>query len=157
MLGQQMRCLIAILVAQLLSGAVMANDSRIEGWHDDSYLIIFSQSEKQDLAIAYGLNTRLPGYNLVGLEGWDNFIVSNSEGENFIVSTIPALPKDLKHYNLNIESPKLTPDERFAGKIKWYVKSIIFGGDPQIGGNVIWIPIEKHTELVKWWNQKVAV
>jgi hypothetical protein len=38
----------------------------------------------------------------------------------------------------------LERDDRFAGKIKWYVKSVIFGGDPQIGDNLMWVSHEEH-------------
>lgn len=132
----------------------MANDSRREGWQADSYLIIFSKSEMQSLTEAYGINLLIPGYSLVGLDSWDDFIVKNSNGDMFTIPTVPAIPKYLKPFHLKLEQIKLTPDERLVGKIKWYVKPVVFGGDPQIGDNVMWISIEKHTEVVKWWNQK---
>ena len=38
------------------------------------------------------------------------------------------------------------------GKIKWYVKALVFGGDPQSALNVIWVTHDQHAELVKYWN-----
>lgn len=48
----------------------------------------------------------------------------------------------------------LQADARFTGKIKWYVQPIVFGGDPQMGNNVIWVGHEEHAKLVKWWNEQ---
>jgi hypothetical protein len=48
----------------------------------------------------------------------------------------------------------LNQDRRFTGKIKWYTQPIVFGGDPSSEENMIWVDIQKHQELVKWWNRK---
>jgi hypothetical protein len=37
-------------------------------------------------------------------------------------------------------------------KIKWYVKPVVFGGDPQLGTNVVWVSRDEHVKLVKYWN-----
>ena len=47
----------------------------------------------------------------------------------------------------------LERDDRFEGKIKWYVKPVIFDGDPNIGDNLIWVGHEEHAKLVRWWNK----
>jgi hypothetical protein len=52
------------------------------------------------------------------------------------------------------DAANLRPDERFMGKIKWYTKPIVFGGDPSSEENMIWVDIVTHQELVRWWNQK---
>ena len=46
----------------------------------------------------------------------------------------------------------LTPDPRFAGRIKWYVQPVAFGGDPTHEANILWVGHEQHGELVRWWN-----
>jgi hypothetical protein len=45
-------------------------------------------------------------------------------------------------------------DSRFTGRIKWYIKPVVFGGDPNPGENVTWVTHEQHAELVAWWNRK---
>jgi len=55
-----------------------------------------------------------------------------------------TIPKELK----------LISDPRFEGKIKWYVKPIVFGGDPNVGDNLKWLNQEQYAQLVKWWNDK---
>ena len=48
---------------------------------------------------------------------------------------------------------RLEADEKLAGRIKWYVAPIIFGGDPQAEENMVWLPQDKHAEIVRWWNE----
>ena len=43
-----------------------------------------------------------------------------------------------------------------SGRIKWYVKPLVFGGDPELGDNVIWVTQEDHVSLVRWWNRLYA-
>jgi hypothetical protein len=49
---------------------------------------------------------------------------------------------------------KLERDDRFIGKIKWYMQPIIFGGDPNAGSNMTWVDLPNHQKLVRWWNDK---
>ena len=46
----------------------------VEGWRGDEYFVLF---EAQGLSLqgAYGLTEGLRGYRLLGLRGWDDFIV----------------------------------------------------------------------------------
>lgn len=48
----------------------------------------------------------------------------------------------------------LEHDRRLHGLIKWYVTPLVFGGDPSLGENVIWVNIETHFALVTFWNDK---
>lgn len=47
----------------------------------------------------------------------------------------------------------LVPDNRFEGKIKWYVKPMVLGGDPMLGENVVWVSHEEHAQLATYWNE----
>jgi len=47
----------------------------------------------------------------------------------------------------------MQPDERFRGKIKWYVKPIMFGGSPTAKENMAWLSYEQHAEAVRWWSK----
>jgi hypothetical protein len=60
--------------------------------------------------------------------------------------------ESLLRYVLPEAESRLVPDERFLGKIKWYVQPIVFGGDPNLEKNVIWVNHEQHAQAVKWWN-----
>jgi hypothetical protein len=48
----------------------------------------------------------------------------------------------------------LLPDVRFTGRIKWYTKPIVFGGDPGPGENLSWVDHELHARLVQYWNRE---
>src|SRR5919197_1707740 len=125
----------------------------IEGWCGGDYLVLFEDGASA-LEQAYGLADSLPGYHLVGLRGWDDFIVEDATGARFTVPTVPLLPRYLKPFSAAGDQGTLSPDDRVRGRIKWYTKPIIFGGDPKLSDNVIWVTLDEHTQLVKWWNAK---
>ena len=123
-----------------------------EGWCGDEYLILFDKDADRFHG-DYGLALTLPGYRLVGLRAWDDFIVEDSLGARF---TIPTVPTDLTYIAPFVmpEGAALQPDDKVRGHIKWYVTPLVFGGDPNPGDNVTWITIDQHAKLVVWWNQK---
>jgi hypothetical protein len=124
----------------------------VEGWHGDDYLALYSDEEGQSASERYGIASLLPGFSIVGLHNWDDFIVRDSDGKFFIVPTVPC---DLEHLTPYRIPPTygLEPDTRNLGRIKWYTKPIIFGGDPNPGENLTWVPPDQHASLVRWWNQ----
>jgi len=63
----------------------------IEGWGEDDYLILFEEGEIEVVSTRYDIAKVLPGYRVLGLKGWDDFIVSDKAGNVF---TIPTLPLD---------------------------------------------------------------
>ncbi|WP_238340624.1 hypothetical protein [Pseudomonas kairouanensis] len=65
-----------------------------EGWQHDDYFIVFAEDESKAAMKAYRFDHHLPGYTLLGLKGWDDFIVINSFGVMF---TIPTLPLDASY------------------------------------------------------------
>jgi hypothetical protein len=124
-----------------------------EGWLNDEYLILFSEEESNSLSGKYKLAKYLPGHTLIGLRFWDDFIVIDADGAMRSLPTLPldsgsaasfALPNDFS----------LKPDDRFSGKIRWFVEPLIFGGDPKDKANVAWVTQEQHAELVVWWNDQ---
>jgi hypothetical protein len=126
-----------------------------EGWIDDSYLILFeSEQEQVEITAGYHLQKYYPEHRIQAILGWDDFIVINESGENFRVPTVPLAQKNLEKYELPYQNAKLEADERFTGKIKWYVKPVVFGGDPTSKENTTWIDMKTHQELVIWWNEK---
>jgi len=60
-----------------------------EGWLKDEYLILFDGSEADAAADRYGIASELPGFSLVGLRGWDDFLVRDENGRVFTVPTVP--------------------------------------------------------------------
>jgi hypothetical protein len=125
-----------------------------EGWHGDDYLILFDESEVVAASERYELLRLLPGFKVLGLLGWDDFIVRNDSGQTYSVPTIPVDTRYLSPLSLPDVRSALNPDPRFYGKIKWYLKPIVFGGDAGVGENVVWVSHEEHSQLVKFWNDK---
>jgi hypothetical protein len=123
-----------------------------EGWFGDDYLISLNQAEVASASDRYSISRFIPGHQVIGLRGWDDLIVRDSVG---LVYTVPSVPMDsgfLSPYVLPEAESSMVPDERFVGKIKWYVQPIVFAGDPNTGMNVIWVNHEEHAPAVTWWN-----
>jgi hypothetical protein len=123
-----------------------------EGWNNNDYLILFDEDEIREASEKYSISALLPGHEVVGLRGWDDFIVRDREGQTSTVPTIPVDAKYLAPFQLPDPSRELQTDERFLGKIKWYVKPTVFGGDQSHGENLIWVSHEQHAQLVHYWN-----
>lgn len=124
-----------------------------EGWQNDTYFVILTQDESSAAMTAYRFDQFLPGYTLVGLKDWDDFIVINQAG---VMLTLPTVPLDAS-YAAPFALPRqisLEPDSRLIGKIKWYLTPLVFGGDPRDKANLTWITHEQHAELVAWWNEQ---
>src|SRR5687768_12587628 len=121
-----------------------------EGWLNQEYLILFTGSEIESTTLRYGLPKFLPGYEIVGLRGWDDLIVRDSAGQTYTVPSVPLHTKHLAPYS--IPTDNLETEELLSGKIKWDVQPIAFGGDPELESNLIWITHEQHGQLVSWWN-----
>jgi hypothetical protein len=124
----------------------------IEGWQGEDFLILFDEAEAAKFSLQYELSKYLDGYEIVGLKGWDDFIVKGKLGELAVVPTVPLAAEYLTPLKLSIDYRQVKPDGRFCGKVKWYTKPLIFGGDARIGNNMIWVTLEQHAQLVKWWN-----
>jgi hypothetical protein len=122
-----------------------------EGWNNGDYLIIFSEEESDAKTMEYGISDFLPGYRLVGLRGWDDFLVIDQHGVLFAVPTVPLSLEYLEAFELPPEV-SLEADDSYKGKVKWYEKPLIFGGDPNAEENLMWVNHETHAQLVVWWN-----
>lgn len=122
-----------------------------EGWLNDEYLALFSEAESASISSKYKLPQYLPGYTIVGLRGWDDFIIISSTGTMCSLPTMPLDPTMVVPFSLP-ENSSLESDERFTGKIKWYLKPLLFGGDPQDKDNLAWVSLGQHAALVVWWN-----
>ncbi|HKF23712.1 MAG TPA: hypothetical protein VKE93_19205 [Candidatus Angelobacter sp.] len=122
-----------------------------EGWHGKEYLILFAESEVANASERYAISECIPGCQVLGFRGWDDFIVRDSLGN---VHSVPTVPLDTKYLSpLSLPSElDLAPDPRFGGKIKWYVKPLVFGGDANHADNLIWVSHDEHAQLVRWWN-----
>jgi hypothetical protein len=124
-----------------------------EGWLGDDYLILFATSEVNAACVRYSISDFLPGFSVIGLRSWDNLVVTDLAGKTFIVPTVPISPKQLSPFSIPLVED-LQDDERFKDKIKWYVKPLAFGGDPQSEDNITWVDHQSHSELVRWWNRR---
>lgn len=122
-----------------------------EGWLGKDYLILFEPPELTQVSENYSFANLLPGYKLVGLRGWDDFIVEDGEGKLFTVPTVPVDRKYLAPVQLPVFK-ELEADRQLEGKIKWYLKPLVFGGDPSTHQNQVWISHNQHSQLVRYWN-----
>jgi hypothetical protein len=125
-----------------------------EGWHNEDYLVLFDEAEISDASDRYAIAESLPGYEVVGLRGWDDFVVRNTAGQ---IYTIPSVAPEARYLSPFVPPnghTALQGDDRFAGKIKWYVKPLRFGGEPDLAENITWVSLEQHAQLVRWWNEK---
>jgi hypothetical protein len=125
-----------------------------EGCLEAEYVILFEESESAARADGYGVAVALPGFKLIGLRGWDDFLVQDENGNIFSVPSVPLDKNHLAPYQMPPGRVNLERDDRYAGKIKWYVKPLICGGDPKIGDNLVWVSHEEHAQLVRWWNEQ---
>jgi hypothetical protein len=123
-----------------------------EGWYGDEHLILFDGAEVAAASERYAISQFLPNYRIIGLRGWNYFILQDSGGRIYSVASVPIVAAHLSPYALPSAGSRLMPDDRFTGKIKWYVTPTVFGGDPKLGENVIWVSHEQHAQLVRWWN-----
>ena len=125
----------------------------IEGWHGDNYLVLFQDAEVASACLRYRIDEYLPGYQVIGLRGWDDLIVRDTAGHAF---SVPVVPLD-RSYLVPFQMPPLTvqlqADDRFTGRIKWYIKPVVFGGDAAVGENLSWVDHEQHGQLAIWWNK----
>ena len=125
-----------------------------EGWcNDDYWSLCEDQKEAERLTAIYGLADYLPGYFIVGLKGWDDFILCDRDGQYFLVPIVPLERGSLAPFSFPAVSLRLASDDKFTGKTKWYVKPIRFGGDPSAKDNIAWLSLEEHAQAVKWWNK----
>ncbi|HYO75169.1 MAG TPA: hypothetical protein VE010_01800 [Thermoanaerobaculia bacterium] len=123
-----------------------------EGWLDQQYLILFDEEETHRVTAAYGVSARLPEFLVVGLRGWDDFILQDRSGSLFTVPAVPLDHKHLKPYVLSRDAAELQTDSRRCGLIKWCVQPLVFGGDPLDQSNITWLSHETHVRAVRWWN-----
>jgi hypothetical protein len=125
-----------------------------EGWLDDDYLILFDETEVASATDRYAISQLFPGYQVLGLRGWDDFILRDSEGRTYSLPTVPMDPEYISPFPVPGTGVKLAADPSFSGRIKWYVTPIVFGGDPSGEKNLTWVSHEQHAQLVRWWNDK---
>ena len=126
----------------------------IHGSHNDAYFVLFEeQSEALSMTARYGIDQYLPGFTICGLRGWDDFILRDRQGHFFTVPTVPLLAQHVAPYDFQIDLADIKPDARIGDRIKWYIKPLVFGGDPQAADNMAWISLDQHVDAVRWWNK----
>jgi hypothetical protein len=87
--------LFTVLREPAFSRAVRAGEPRAvgglmnEGWHGDEHFIVLTDDEAREATERYGLSERLAGFQIVGLRGWDDFILRDSNGRLFTGICLP--------------------------------------------------------------------
>ena len=126
----------------------------LEGWLSKNYYILFSQTEKDLYWDKHNLKQYLPNYDVFGLFNWDYFMINQSNKLYAIIPTVPLLDKYITKFIYKNRSMLLTQDPTIKGKVKWYKNPLVFGGNPNDKENTVMVKIEKHAELVEYWNRK---
>ena len=124
-----------------------------EGWAEEEYFSLFDNDESKELTSEYEIENMLPGFILIGLVGWDDFLLLK-EGRLFRCPTVPAGLEYVEEFDQANMPAELQPDPKIKQKIKWYLKPVIFGGNPDDENNIEWVDYSEHKKLVKWWNRK---
>jgi hypothetical protein len=125
-----------------------------EGWYQDQYFILFTPGEAAAATERYSIESMLPAFAVVGMRGWDDFILRDAFGTLFTAPTVPLLKDHLEPIGSLPSAEVLESDPAMEGRIKWYVKPLVFGGSAEVGDNLIWVNHHQHGELVRWWNAK---
>jgi hypothetical protein len=90
-----------------------------EGWHNDDYLVLFDEAEISAASNRYAISEAIPGYEVVGLRGWDDFVVRNTAGQTYTVPSVAPEVRQLSPFVLPNDLTALRGDDRFVGRIKW--------------------------------------
>ena len=96
------------------------NTTFAEGWSGDQYYTLFEGADHDAITQAYGVDKLLPGYIVVGLVGWDDFLLVK-DGEYFTSPTIPAVAEYVVPFSSNDLPTSLESDPPRVGTVKWYV------------------------------------
>jgi hypothetical protein len=82
---------------------------------------------------------------------WDDFIVQGENGDTYTLPAVPCDSTELARFQVPT-AKELVPDSRFAGKVRWFIKPIKFGGSATASENTTWVSLTQHADLVRWWN-----
>lgn len=126
----------------------------VEGWNGNEYVVLFGESDISLMSKRYRIQEFLPDHVVVGISGWDDLIIRATCGATYRVPCVPLITEYVEPYVVPTDASKLEQDERFTGKIKWYINPIVFGGSPDSDENMVWLNHEQHAEVVVWWNRK---
>jgi hypothetical protein len=83
-----------------------------EGWLGDDYLILIDETEIASVLESYATSQFLLDHQVVGLFGWDDFIVRDAS----TVPTVPVTPKYLLPCVLRLEARASTQVTAFLGR-----------------------------------------
>jgi hypothetical protein len=123
-----------------------------EGW--DDYLILFDELEVATMTERYALSQFLPGYQVLGLRGWDDFIVCDSQGRTFSIPTVPLELKYLSPFAVPEGMENGGPSSRRAfprqDKMVFEAHFVRWGSQCQ-RKHEVGEPGE-HAQPVRWWN-----
>ena len=124
-----------------------------DGWFNEEYFVLYETKEEAISATSrYQLSEYLPGFFVVGLKFWDDFILCDTDGRYYTVPTVPPVREEVAAFSFPAGSLKLHADPKYAGKIKWHIQPIVFGGSPAAHENLAWLSHDQHAEAVIYWN-----
>ena len=144
-----------------------------EGFVGHEYLRLFALDQLLWVNDAYGVGTYLPGHCMFGSNGCGEAYLFGpptvAERAVIRVSFIPLDPDYVSQswpsfdqfllalVNAPPDNPDdpypYTPDPDAIGKELHEVHPIALGGSPTDPANKVLVPVEKHAELVAFWNR----
>lgn len=143
-----------------------------EGFIGHRYLRLFALEQLPWVNTAYEVRTYLPGFFLFGSDGCGEAYLFGPASPARSVVTVPFIPLDLEYQSESwpsfdhflvalAEAPPDcdsstypdTPDPKALGLEVHQVHPIVFGGHPTDPANTVLVPVEKHVELVSFWNR----
>ena len=67
----------------------VAGSEHARDWHGEDYLVLFDESEAAAVSERYEVLRLLPGFKVLGLRRWGDFIVRNAAGQTYSIPTLP--------------------------------------------------------------------
>jgi len=133
----------------------------------DSYLRLYDIQILQYLNDQYHISEFLPGTILIGTDCGDTAYGLTTTGKSHKIITFPFVPMSQKYieteyklqsfieFVLGKPTEGLLPNKEIYGTQLWWIIPIFVGGDPNLGSNVVIIPLEEHFKVCSYWNDRL--
>lgn len=125
----------------------------VQGWLGDRHYLLFNEPSRVEITKGYNLAVLLPGFTAIGIADFEDLLVLDHQGQAWATPLIPIDPKGLSQVSPP-ELHQLEPDICEPDLLRFRVHPLRFGGDPTDASNLQLISLEKHFELVSFWNVK---
>lgn len=134
-----------------------------EGWLDDTYVRLYAESARQQIASLYAFHEFLPDYELLGSWGLDALCLA-PDAKLYRIPWIPLSKAHRQEAYPTVEALQMalstlheaTPAYEHFGKEVHFTTPIIFGGSPDDDANIAMVNQATHAQLCLYWNRVYA-